>query len=206
MSGRKGPVGDAISQRTADLLALADVHRWSVIKTLRTQSVAEHSFAVAVIAMELSERIWGAIVFESCTLLWAIIHDAPETYTGDIDGKCKRDFPDLTVELRDVEDEMFPWYKRWKSIVPSYVVALVKIADIIEAASFIKQWGIGERADDVFWELHKLLYEVHIPAFNAAINLTGKELVKEAVDIIMNQSTHERNTVQFRRKTEAAET
>lgn len=185
---------DSLCDRTVDLLALADAHRWTVVKTLRSQSVAEHSYQVAVIAWELAERLDVPIECYPHILTWALAHDAPETFTGDIDGRAKREFPNLKEVVTRVENIKFPWHWEMSMAVSPMVRALVKVADTIEAMTFIKVWGHGERADDVYWELCNKLFKVDVVALNAVMDRD----VRDAVSFITEQSTHERNSVQFR--------
>lgn len=181
--------------RTTDLLGLCDVHRWTVIKTNRNQSVAEHSFSVAVIAMELMdvlpvrEHIQGVLV-------WALCHDAPETLTGDIDGKFKRDFPGVQQAVREAEGVAFPWYKTMAAIIPGNAKLIVKVADYIEAISFIQRWGVGPRADAVGRQLRVNM----VPYVNQLAYILGRpeDEVTKAVMTTLNCSVEESGCIQFR--------
>lgn len=191
-----------VSDRTADLLGLADVERWGVIKTLRPQSVAEHSFAVAVIAMELAERLGhGKVDYTDGMhlLWWSLVHDAPETLTSDIDGKFKRDNPEFRAALVEAEEAAFPWYKiTARHVIPAHVRWTVKAADKIESISFIQMWGKGPRANDIFHELTAILFNEIVP--NLA-NAVGEEAdaVSYHVRDLLYQSTSESNSIQLRR-------
>jgi 5'-deoxynucleotidase YfbR-like HD superfamily hydrolase len=190
------------ADRTADLLALADVHRWSVIKMHRTQSVAEHSFATAVITMELAQRMGYSATAVSGMVLWALVHDAPETLTGDIDGKFKRDNPIAKAAINTAEDIAFPWYARFATEVPEHVKTIVKVADQIEALTFLHTWGVGPRADDVYRELLAILFEEVVPHM---VELTSAGIADTTADTvwivrdILHHSVSELNGVQLRR-------
>ena len=76
-----------------ELRQLSFVPRWVITRNLRTQSVAEHSFYVAVYAEQLAiwlgyEGDWQALIHAA---LW---HDAEECFTGDIPGPTKRSIID----------------------------------------------------------------------------------------------------------------
>jgi hypothetical protein len=98
-------------------LRLSFVFRWCIVKTARTQSVAEHSFNVAVVTeklcrvMRLGDAATGMIVRE------ALFHDRYEVYTGDIPSPAKHQ------EERDINHWSHP--------------LIVKLADLIEAYIFI---------------------------------------------------------------------
>lgn len=188
-----------IQGRTADLLALVDVKRWVVIKTSRTQSVAEHSFAVAIIAMELSERLSNGKVGNMAELLWwALVHDVPETLTGDVDGKFKREFPAVRSALVEAEDIAFPWYKITRQhVIPMDCQVLVKMADKIEAIAFITHWGIGPRADEVMRELTVILMGEMVR--HAAQYFSLEEgFVRDHVRDLLHHSTTEQHSIQMR--------
>lgn len=198
----------AESDRTADLLALADVRRWGVIKTVRPQSVAEHTFGVIVIAMELYNRL---CVPNTTTLLhtmmWAMWHDAPETLTGDIDGRFKRDNLAFKAALNAAEIRELPWYGAAQEFVGDSVRWLVKVADYIETISFIQTFGIGPKADDVMHELTALLFDKAVPNLTESLrtfapNLTTPLDVEDviiAVRGVLHNSTSENNSHQLRR-------
>lgn len=161
---------DPVSARTADLLSLSSVHRWNVIATLRPQNVADHCFRVAVIVMELFDRLKlpeDQLVYG---LVWALCHDWPETLTSDIDGKFKRENQVARLHICKAENEAFPAYKQMSVWIPKHIKAIVKLADYIEAVTFIAEWGHGQRATAVQAELYGILYDEAVPAVSSALN------------------------------------
>lgn len=125
-------------------LKLSHVPRWAIIDTMKEQSVADHSFRVAV----LSTRIFSLLVsvkpkemldmVESHDLLeYALLHDIDEALTGDIPSTYKR------------EDRCDPGFDEDSDLVK----AIVKVADNIEAIIFLKRYGI--RPDRILWELNQ---------------------------------------------------
>lgn len=189
------------SDQTADLLALADVERWGVIKTIRPQSVAEHCFAVTVIAMELHERLRQPNVDALMqTMMWSLWHDVPETLTGDIDGKFKRDNPEFRKALVIAENRAFPWYNAAQEYVKGPVKCLVKTADMIETISFIEMWGVGARANDVKCELRAILFDEVVPNLIRALGSEASaDRVMYVVRDVLHHSTSENNSIQLRR-------
>lgn len=102
-----------------DMLNLSYVQRWVIMPTNRPQSVAEHSYRVAIIAMALLDHC--SIPGREYVIRACLSHDVEEVYTGDIPGPDK----DKT--------------KEWPN--PSTMLKgdiVVKLADIIETWS----WGV----------------------------------------------------------------
>jgi 5'-deoxynucleotidase YfbR-like HD superfamily hydrolase len=124
------------NNRVVDLLNLSHVPRWSVVPLLRPQSVAEHSFRVAVIAMELMDAAGIPLTVRLGEVLgWALIHDGPEAETGDIPYNIKKYMPNSI--LYQAESEMCPWYGK----TTGESAAIVKIADKIEEVTWLREWG-----------------------------------------------------------------
>lgn len=152
-------LGDSdLTYRTTDLLELADVKRWGVIKTLRDQSVAEHSFNVAVLVMEICDRLGINGHTRAASIEWSLLHDMPEILTGDIDGKFKRQYPNIRPVLAAAEEDAFNWWCEQSKVVHPTVNAIVKLADKIEATQYIRLWGRGPRADAAYQELRAVTF------------------------------------------------
>lgn len=76
-----------------ELRDLQFVPRWSIIRKLRTQSVAEHSFYTAVYANQLQQLMNWEVKSDLISyyiMLRALWHDVEECFTGDIPGPVKR--------------------------------------------------------------------------------------------------------------------
>lgn len=129
---------DNTPQQLTDLLALSWVPRWSIIPLMRPQSVAEHSHRVSIILMELAFRL--DIELPYSVLVWALVHDGPESWSGDIPGPFKH--PDQTAQ----DYLTTPWWKPYhEKIYPSWL-KLFKIADLVETGTYIAKFGIGQHA------------------------------------------------------------
>lgn len=116
------------------LLNLSYVKRWVVAPMLREQSVAEHTFRVMVIALELIEwRVPSVIPGDFCGLgitLEDIIrvipqHDMDEIMSGDIPGPQKSASESYLTPISHC----------------SLIHCFVKVADSIETGTFGVQWG-----------------------------------------------------------------
>lgn len=80
-----------------ELRDLALVPRWSIARVIRRQSVAEHTFYVAMYADQIAHMLdWynarGHEVPQICgwLLISALWHDVEESFTGDIPGPFKK--------------------------------------------------------------------------------------------------------------------
>jgi hypothetical protein len=137
--------------RINDLLNLATVQHWHTVPTAHKPSVAEHSYRVAAIAMALAERLFTHAQVKYEVLRWALVHDGPETETGDLPHTAKKRLrPGVWFDL---EKQLCPWYA--DEYPPAAAVrAVVKIADLMECWIFISQNGQGGEAlaaEDAIW-------------------------------------------------------
>ena len=73
---------------------LAHVPRWTIARVIRRQSVAEHSYFVALYAMQIADLIDRPVDMMGHLLWYALTHDLEECFTGDIPGTTKRSMTD----------------------------------------------------------------------------------------------------------------
>jgi len=127
-----------------DLLLRAQyVKRFHIVHTLKHQSIAEHSFNVAMIAGLISERMeFDKKVTEQVTLA-ALFHDMDEVITGDIPTPTKIRAKAQGVDLND-NGILVPHQNKG-----SLINRIVKVADYIEAITFLDINGIGMHACSV---------------------------------------------------------
>jgi hypothetical protein len=155
--------------RTIDLLRLAFVPRWSIVPMLRPQSVAEHSFNVAVIGADLAQA-WAPDrpLMTNYVMVMGLLHDAEEAVTGDIPGNFKHDVPVLRILLENYSDRAMPWIKGTSfigDILPNDDVLAnaqicLDIADTMEAITYLRRWGSwNTRVDKIIRKLSTLLAE-----------------------------------------------
>jgi hypothetical protein len=113
---------------------LADIRRWSIVRTTREQSVVEHSFYVALMVPRLL-RQYG---FEDPQMLldatqYALRHDMSEVLTGDIATPIKKRLPEGAFTMMEMEFGFPP-----EEIDP-IVQQAVKVIDLFEAAAFLAE-------------------------------------------------------------------
>lgn len=129
--------------RINDLLALSHVPRWSIISTSKEQTVSDHTFRVLCIATELGRRT--GVILQVEDLMQILHHDAHESWTADIPSPVKNEMEAGGYDfLRCV-----PWMKREAGWSSPDAKMLLKLADRIEAFTYIEKWGVGRQAEEV---------------------------------------------------------
>ena len=173
--------------KLVDAYRANDVKRWQIVKTIRPQSVAEHSWSVAIIAWRLAEEInknsdcpFGEEVKRADVIEWALVHDMPEIFTGDIATPVKmyiKENAESTIFDRlEKEADQDSSY----DIKPLELVArIVKIADIMEAIAFLNENAVGQHAYEVQNRLVNKMWELTEKwSLGASPNVVYEELVK----------------------------
>jgi 5'-deoxynucleotidase YfbR-like HD superfamily hydrolase len=132
--------------------------------------VSDHSFRVAVIAVELLARIWNRMnrfdIAQSdgdtprseweLALMWtAINHDVAESHTGDISGGVKYRYPAFKSALGAVERTEC----EYTGPASGKVATIVKIADLVESTTWLQHNKHGSHADTVHRWLRQRRWE-----------------------------------------------
>jgi 5'-deoxynucleotidase len=148
---------------TYELLRASHTKRWTIVSTARVQTVAEHSFNVAMVAEKLAEAIGWDITINSDNFLklqtWALMHDIPEVFTGDLPTPFKRELKRQGVDVEAVEDELAPGYGDLaEAACCTEYGMIVKLADMMEAIWFLSENGLGVHARKVLQGLYDNLY------------------------------------------------
>lgn len=134
------------------LMDVCYVARWSMVGTHMQQSVAEHSFNVAMLAMEIRKRMYNTSHYsEQEVCYFALIHDIREAYTGDIPTPTKIRMKAAGFDPDDVADapDELP--------CPPHIASIIKAADLIECHIFISAHGAGGRGRAVAAEVEERL-------------------------------------------------
>lgn len=137
-----------------DALSLSIVPRWVIVPTIRRQSVAEHSFNVAIIVQELLNKYphLTETVRPYQLMFHALHHDLDECITGDIPRHAKK------VVLRAKRDMVDLITDRPEVSLTISEIEIIKLADIMEAATWIELNGHGPHANSVSERLKRDLW------------------------------------------------
>ena len=139
-----------------DLMRAQDVTRWQIVRCGKAQSIAEHSWAVGIIAQKLWLEVSGGEIGEAATdmelaaLAYAAMwHDVPEVFTGDINTPTKAYLKSggALNRLKELEDTAGEHYlSATKTMITTPMQHCLKIADYLEAAYFLQEYGQGSYA------------------------------------------------------------
>lgn len=151
-------------------MRMSSVKRWVIIEMSRAQSVAEHSFNVAVIANGLLSKMAVDVCFHMNDILhidaninlvradvleWALMHDLPEVLTGDIPTPVKKHLRD---SIDGMEDTIFPGYGNMRKRFEGTIVeVIVKLADDIDAIQFAERFCIDPKKISILLEMEEKL-------------------------------------------------
>jgi len=137
-----------------DIIRTGHIARWNLVRTHRDQTIAEHMYQVAMIAFELAGKLEPfphnkAPYFNAQTiLLYALWHDVEEIKSGDVPTPTKQFLSKhFDADVGEVLDGMFwkPGVKEYEYIheIGNDHIAIIKIADLMEAIFFLETEGVG---------------------------------------------------------------
>jgi len=133
-----------------DHIRASHVKRWHIVHTLTHQTLAEHNYNVATIALYLYNEIPVPERHDRDVehlLCHALSHDVVEIRTGDIPTPGKaliKHFAGDSI-FRVIEQNVNPHSLGGDC----FIVDCVHMADLIDAAVWIMENGIGGRAEEV---------------------------------------------------------
>ncbi len=90
----------------AHLARMKLIHRWPLMRNVRTENVSEHSLQVAMVAHALAiikNRKFAGNVDGQRIALLAMYHDASEVITGDLPTPIKYHNPQIAHEYKKIE-------------------------------------------------------------------------------------------------------
>ncbi len=127
-----------------ELRTASVVRRWSIVRTIHPDSVAEHQFYVAFYAVRLAQLLqWRGPVGD--LMFYALMHDAEELVTGDIVSPVKRGLVDEERADQFIEEQMherLPLVHRQLAVIKesefgTQIERIVKVADKVDACIFL---------------------------------------------------------------------
>lgn len=142
-----------------DQFRMSELKRWHVINTVREQTLADHSFQVAMLVGQMMiwdyERMWSDSNILN-TIVAAMYHDAHEVHMGDTPTCAKQH-----IAVDAVEYYVPPYWRAYLRITESHrdrAKYLIKLADSVEALVWLSQNSTGSHAEDVVRELRARVY------------------------------------------------
>ncbi len=163
-----------------DFLRAGHVKRWHIVQTIGTQTIAEHGFLTAIIALHLFQRLVGVKDDPASALtvvVAALTHDAVEVRTGDIPTPGKAYMRELAGDVfTSIEDDLMPEVPYVGGKLGVALHQFVKMADAIETAHWISDHKAGRHSEIVAsgcWRrLEDLVYKYDIDdnGWYAAVN------------------------------------
>lgn len=148
---QSAPMGRAMEA----IVRFAAVKRWHMIDTTKTQSLAEHSANVALLARYIAAKAPDMYFGSSVAVAgYALVHDLEEVFTGDIPTLTKRHLSGI----KELEEAVLPGIFRLNPPDSQRVKTLIKICDLADGIRFIKIYGIGTTAAWASAGLEKQLY------------------------------------------------
>lgn len=160
-------------------LRASNVERWHMVHLLKKQSVAEHLFNVAMIVDDLVKRIGFTDDRRSKMVQAALLHDIHEVVTGDVTsptGRRMREFG-CGMEL------LYPEATDWMDGLLPEEVAIIKIADLLEMAIFLRDYGGTNEAEVILSGINQKLSTIcsdDLPFLKEAINgVLASSMIKE---------------------------
>lgn len=85
---------------------LSFIGRWGIVRTIRKQTVAEHSFNVCFYANDIASYLKYPDAVHKALLQFCIYHDLSEVFSGDIPGPHKRA---LVTDRPAWDDKLEEW-------------------------------------------------------------------------------------------------
>lgn len=135
------------------ILESANVDRFHAVPNLTGQTIAQHSWGVAMLIQYFAPECRKEVV------LAALTHDCAELITGDIPATTKWENPELKFTLSMVEDRI---ERQWgiKFDLNSEEEKLLKLCDALEGMNYcVERAEMGEvAASKIFWRWQKHVF------------------------------------------------
>lgn len=128
----------------ADIGRTQHVKRWHIVDMIKDQSVAEHSYMVAMIAANIAHKTGYSDLIQNQAITMALIHDATEGITGDVPSPVKG----WVSGYSELEKKLDPCGTDFRDAAQQLVHRIVKMADLIEAIHHLEKYGIRGRTRD----------------------------------------------------------
>jgi len=142
------------------VMRLSNLKRWGIVEMSRSQSVAEHSYDVAMISAFIVDSLPNKIKtahLREIVINWSLVHDLPELVTGDIPTPIKGL---IKHSLDGAEEDLFPKLTNFKKGHSKLAMAICKAADLMDAIQFARKFCVDSRKVEIISEMHFFLDEL----------------------------------------------
>ncbi len=136
----KRNMSDTLSDFVDNIYTLKALTRYNNKFKIISESVAEHSFFVAVLVLKMHDDYKFNL---EKALKMGLIHDIPELHLSDVTHDVKRNFPKLAKEVTNAEyvimrDKYPNWYESFKEFEDqnSVEALVVKMADNLSCVQY----------------------------------------------------------------------
>lgn len=136
-----------------DLYKLKSIFRYNNRQKLKTESVAEHSYFVAAISMQLCKKYkLSSEIMKNC-LIRSLLHDMPEIVTGDIPYDSKVMFA-LHEKFNTFEQSYFELnFAEFSTLMSKNDDISALVVDVADALSVVQfadnEIRLGNSTDDM---------------------------------------------------------
>ena len=161
-----------------DAMRMMVVKRWGIVSMTRTQSVAEHSYNVAMMALNIYNNSRRLEVSIERVLMLALTHDLPEIHTGDMPMPLKTD--DIKQAVKEYENANYPKLSAFKQQSKEIERLVVKIADIMEAITYCRRYSDDPRSNEVIQGMHDAIADLLNTVPDSMVEV--RDDLKEAID------------------------
>lgn len=165
-----------------DILLAQHVKRWHMIRMQDRQSVAEHSYNVALLTIKMlrdldKDGTYGISAEEQLAVMeWALCHDIHEIEHGDV--------PSPSAVNRDDVEDIF-WNSRRRETGPSFEARnFVCLMDKVEAYIYFHHHGVdGKRGDEYISDYLRKRVDQALSQYSAPICDYVNNLIDEATSL-----------------------
>lgn len=157
--------------------SVKNIVRYNTRLRVKDETVSDHTCFVALFCLKILDQlgIEDAELYKSALVL-ALLHDIPESVTSDIPYNVKKDYPELKLILRDIEDGYYinywPSYKSLLEVKCELPEAIVKLADTYSVYQYSKnELNLGNKSKEMIeiFESSKIRIDKAIENVNAII-------------------------------------
>ncbi|RXJ00661.1 5'-deoxynucleotidase [Anaerobacillus alkaliphilus] len=172
------------SHLMANLFRLRYIERWSLMRNVMKENVAEHTFHVSLIThclCSIANEIFHKEVNTEKAVTLSLFHDVTEVYTGDIPTPVKHHNKNILKNFRDIEDLAAerlvqqapdPLKNIYRQVISEKhdheLTSFIKAADLLDAyLKCVSELSAGNKEFVVAKsQIEEKILELHMPEVN----------------------------------------